>query len=205
MKLKLPLFLIFAAVTLPACESTPSANTPVNLSNQAVTNSAPSVNTNQIEQPINSAVNIAVANTAVNLNPNAAQPEDTPASAIKAVSEASNKNDAAALKQLFNRKSLEMVAGQAKENGKTVDETLLKQQIVTLAKSATEGRNQHVEGDSATVEIRTSKTGPWQKIFFTKEDGRWKIAMDKFMEEIVRQVEESTKDLDMKSGDEKDK
>jgi hypothetical protein len=157
------------------------------------------------EQPANA--------SAANVSVNIAQPaEDSPTVAIKALADAAQKKDAVAIKGLFNKKSLAMVTNQAKESGTSLDEALLSQQIVALAKDASEGRNQKIDGDNATVEIRTAKSNRWQKIYFTKEDGRWKIAMDKFMEEIMRQVEESVKALekdsakdDKKTDDEGDK
>jgi hypothetical protein len=47
--------------------------------------------------------------------------------------------------------------------------------------------------------------GNWEKMYFTKEDGQWKVAMDKYLEEMIRQVEESTKGLEKRADREGDK
>jgi hypothetical protein len=202
MRTKAFILLIFTVFTLCSCGSAPAPNTAANETDQ------PPKNTANIGALTNTA-NVNTANVSVNI----AQPaEDSPTVAIKALAEAAQKKDAAAIKGLFNKKSLAMVTNQAKESGTSLDEALLNQQIVSLAKDATEGRNQKIDGDNATVEIRTAKSNRWQKIYFAKEDGHWKIAMDKFMEEIMRQVEESVKALekdsakdDKKTDDEGDK
>jgi ketosteroid isomerase-like protein len=209
MILKLLLFCTFATCVLTACYTPPAAEPAANALAEAQKKGANmAANVNQVElASANTETNAGSANTVSNLAnvEIAAPPPDSPAVAIKALAEASKSKDVAAIRQLFNRKSLQMVADQAKATGKTDDETLLGQQIITLASGATEGRNQHVEGDTASVEVRASKTGAWQKIFFTREDGKWKVAMDKFMDEIMRQVLESTKSLEQKSDDGKDK
>jgi len=198
MRTKALILSIFTVFALSACESAPPANTTVTEANK---NAAPAPA--NIEQPTNANAN--AANVSVNI---AQAPEDSPTVAIKALAEAAKKKDTAAIKELFNKKSLAMVTNQARENGTPLDEALLKQQIVSLAETATEGRNQKIDGDNATVEIRTAPGKRWQKIYFIKEDGRWKIAMDKFMEDIMRQVEESVKALEKnekKNDDEGDK
>lgn len=100
------------------------------------------------------------------------------------------------MKQLYSRRSLEMFSSQAKEQGKTLDDVLLNQRTTTIARTAIELRNQMVDGANGTLEVMAMKGGRWEKVYFILENGQWKIAMDRYMEEMIRQVEESTKELE---------
>lgn len=203
MRSKLLLFLIFAALAFSACQST-SPTAPANSVNQLAKNIMdPALNTANTAQPGLSANNAQNAvNTAVPVDANAEQPTapapETPASTIKALADAGNKRDIAALRQLFSRRSLEMFGGQAKEQGKTVEEILVNQRTTSVAKINPELRNQKIEGSNASIEVRGSKSGRWETFYFVLEDGRWKIAMDKYMEAMIREIEESTRDLETK-------
>lgn len=193
MSAKLLFLLIITVFTISGCQST-SETTP-----------APNNSTNRVAVPANSAANAAntanlTANTAVNQAANMSAPQtSTPTEVFKALGDAGNKKDVAALKQLFNRKSLEMFAGEAKSQSKSVDEVMVNQRAIVIAKTGPATRNEKITGDSATIEVK-SASGSWEKMYFTREDGQWKVAMDKYMEEMIRQVEESTKNLE-KSGD----
>jgi hypothetical protein len=207
MKFKGFIFLIFAALMFSACQPAQDAAPPANSANQQARNTAVlPANTNQAELPANSAVNTTIANvTEYAAEANPAQQPASPVGTFKALADAANNKDNAALKQLFNKKSLDMAASEAKEKGRSLDEILLNQQIVLFAKGTPEIRNQIITGDSATIEIKTDKMRAWQKVFFTNEDGRWKLAMDKYMEEIMRQVEAASKELEQMGNEGKDK
>jgi hypothetical protein len=196
MSAKLLLLLIITVFAISGCQST------------SETIPAPNNSTNRVAVPANSAANAVnaantanlTANTAVNQAANMSAPQaSTPTEIFKALGDAGNKKDVAALKQLFNRKSLEMFAGEAKSQSKSIDEVMVNQRAIVIAKTGPATRNEKITGDSATIEVK-SASGSWEKMYFTREDGQWKVAMDKYMEEMIRQVEESTKNLE-KSGD----
>ena len=86
-----------------------------------------------------------------------------------------------------------MIEKAARAQKVTSDEVLtsMSRQANTANKEgATETRNEQIDGDAATLEIKNPVTGGWDKIPFVKEEGRWKIALDKFMEDILKQTEE---------------
>jgi hypothetical protein len=128
----------------------------------------------------------------------------SPTEAFKTLGDAGNREDLAALVQLFNRRSLELFAEDARAQGKLMDAIMLNQRAVTVAKAAPAVRNEKINGDTATIEVKMAG-GNWEKMYFTKEDGQWKVAMDKYMEEMIRQVEESTKGLEKRADREGDK
>lgn len=86
-----------------------------------------------------------------------------------------------------------MIEKAARAQKVTSDEVLTsmsRQANAANKEGATETRNEHIEGDAATLELKNPVTGGWDKIPFVKEEGRWKIALDKFMEDILKQTEE---------------
>lgn len=96
---------------------------------------------------------------------------DTPTNAFRKYVEAADKKDAAAMKEYATRGSQ-----------KLVDETI-KNQIGKT--SVPETRNEKIEGENAQLEYKNAATGTWDTIYFVRENGRWKIALDKSMEEVL--------------------
>jgi hypothetical protein len=198
----IPIITIFA---LSGCGSSsetapPAAGNSVN---------RPAVTVNSAGNAINGAntANLANAvNAPVNQPGNTAAAPQTPSptEVFKALGEAGGKKDLNSLVQLFNRRSMEMFASDARAQGKLMDEIMLNQRAVTVAKAAPAVRNEKISGDSATIEVKMPG-GSWEKMYFTREDGVWKVAMDKYMDEMIRQVEESTKNLEKSADREGDK
>jgi hypothetical protein len=53
-------------------------------------------------------------------------------------------------------------------------------------------RNEKIEGDTATVEIKNETTGEFDmKIPLVREDGMWKLARDKYVEEVLKKANEA--------------
>ncbi len=123
-----------------------------------------------------------------------AQPAPSPADTFKAYVEALKKKDAATAKQLVSKGSLKMMEDAAKAQDKSVDELLTGSDAPAL-KEALETRNEKIQGDAATLEIKNNVTGGWETMHFVKEEGRWKLALDKTMEEIMKRVEEQMKNF----------
>jgi hypothetical protein len=96
---------------------------------------------------------------------------DTPTNAFRKYVEAASKKDAAAMRENASRGSQ-----------KLIDETLKNQMGKT---SAPETRNEKIEGENATLEYKNAATGTWDTIYFVRENGRWKLALDKSMETVL--------------------
>jgi hypothetical protein len=47
-------------------------------------------------------------------------------------------------------------------------------------------RNEKIEGDTATLEVKNEKTTEWETLYFVKETDEWKIALDKSLEEMFK-------------------
>jgi hypothetical protein len=98
---------------------------------------------------------------------------DTPTNAFRKYIEAAGKKDAASMRENASRGSQ-----------KLIDETL-KNQIAKT--SVPETRNEKIEGENATLEYKNAATGTWDTIYFVRENGRWKIALDKSMEAVLKE------------------
>ena len=120
------------------------------------------------------------------------QQTSTPTATINAYTEAMRKNDVTAMRQHLSKGTLETINQAALEQKITPDEVLSsmsKQANAANQSAAPETRNEQIAGDAATLEIKNSVTGGWDRIPFTKEDGRWKIALDKLVEEALREAD----------------
>ena len=49
-----------------------------------------------------------------------------------------------------------------------------------------ETRNEKITGDNATIELHNEDANRWDMMYFVKEDGVWKIALDRTVEEMLR-------------------
>jgi hypothetical protein len=98
---------------------------------------------------------------------------DTPTNAFRKYVEAAGKKDASAMREYA-----------AHGSQKLIDETI-KNQIGKT--SAPETRNEKIEGENATLEYKNAATGTWDTIYFVRENGRWKIALDISMGEFLKE------------------
>ena len=49
-----------------------------------------------------------------------------------------------------------------------------------------ETRNEKIDGETATLEVKNEKTDKWDTLPFVKENSEWKIALDKFVEDMMK-------------------
>jgi len=111
-----------------------------------------------------------------------------PSATFKAFFEAQQKKDVAGMKQMLSKTSIAMMEGSAKQQGVTLDKMIQSQLDNPSARidKVPEMRNEKINGDSATVELRNEDANRWDTMYFVKEDGAWKIALDRTMEEMLR-------------------
>ena len=104
----------------------------------------------------------------------------SPTAAFRAFYEASKKKDVDAAKKMFSKRTLELFELQAKAQSKTVED-MLKAGLERkpMPEKMPETRNEKINGDEATLEIKDEESSRWDTLTFVKEDGQWKIALDK--------------------------
>ena len=110
----------------------------------------------------------------------------TPTATFKAFYEASKKKDAAGMKKSLSKGTLDMFDKLAKEQNKSTDDMLKEVDKDDKSEKMPETRNEKINGDTATLEVKNDKTGKWDPLPFVKENGEWKIALDKFLEDMLK-------------------
>jgi hypothetical protein len=136
---------------------------------------------------------ILLAGCSSNPSPSVAE---GPGDVLRQYVAASQKADIATMKRLLSRGSLGVLEEAARGQNTDVDELLRREASVKI-QNAPETRNEKIEGETATVEIKNERTGEFDmKMPFVKENGAWKIATDKYVEEeLKRSREEFNKKL----------
>ncbi len=110
----------------------------------------------------------------------------TPTATFKAFYEASNKRDAAGIKKTLSKGTLDMFEKLAKEQNKSTDDMIKEVGKDSKTEKIPETRNEKITGDTATLEVKNDTTGKWDTLPFVKENGEWKIAFDKFLENMLK-------------------
>lgn len=116
----------------------------------------------------------------------------SPTATFKAFYEASKKKDAAAIKKTMSKGTIEMMEKMAKDQGKSLDDMLKESKTgKDTPDKLPEMRNEKIDGDKATLEVKRTESGSdWDTMPFVKEDGEWKLAFDKFIEELMNKMKE---------------
>ncbi len=112
----------------------------------------------------------------------------TPTDTFKAYFEAQKKKDIAGMKQTLSKTSLAMMEASAKQQEMTLDKMIQSQLENPASKidKLPESRNEKIDGNTATLELRNEDAKRWDTMYFNKEDGKWKIALDRTIEEMLR-------------------
>jgi hypothetical protein len=119
----------------------------------------------------------------------------TPTATFKAFYEASKKKDAAGMKKSLSKGTLDMFDKLGKAQNKSTDDLLKDVDKDDKSEKMPETRNEKITGDTATLEVKNDKTEKWDTLPFVKENGEWKIALDKFLEDIMKGLGEKMPDI----------
>jgi hypothetical protein len=115
---------------------------------------------------------------------------DSPAGVWRRYEEASQKADVATMKSLLSKGSLAMLEASAENGQRSVDDLLLRESAVKRAKPAETGAEK-IEGERATLEIRRENAEGFDALPFVREDGAWKIARDRYVEQFRKPTEKA--------------
>ena len=119
----------------------------------------------------------------------------TPLETLKEYGEAFQKKDITTMKLLLSSESLKMHEQEAKAQNTTVDEIVKRETLFTENQKTAEFRNQKVEDDKATIEMKDA-SGIWNTIHFVKEAGAWKIDKKGFANQIEQLNQQKQNELD---------
>ncbi len=113
-----------------------------------------------------------------------------PSDVLKQYVAASQKADIATMKSLLSKGSLDLIEKSAKDQNTTTDELLRRESSVKI-KNAPGTRNEKIEGDTASVEVKNETTGAFDMTMpLVKENGAWKLARDKYIEGMLKKNNE---------------
>jgi hypothetical protein len=84
----------------------------------------------------------------------------------------------AGFKRTLSKDTLALLETQAKVENKTLDAALAEQfEKMEVPATLPESRNEKIEGDKATLEVKDDKTGQWESFKFVKENNEWKAQL----------------------------
>lgn len=102
----------------------------------------------------------------------------TPTNTFMAFYEASKKNDVPGVIKVLSKDSLDFLTAEAKKENKTLEAALTESlKTADVPKSTPETRNEKIDGDKATLEVKAEKTNDWDTFNFVKENNEWKLKL----------------------------
>jgi len=119
----------------------------------------------------------------------------TPLETFKTYVKAYKQKDMATMKLLLSDSTLKMHEREAKAQGTTVDDILKRESMIGEGQKAVEYRDEKIEGDKATLQIK-NVFGSWETLPFIREDGVWKIDKQGYANQMIQEIEENNKKLD---------
>ena len=99
------------------------------------------------------------------------------------------------MKALLTAETLKMHEQEAKSMGTTVDEIIKREMIVAEGQKLVEFRNEKIDGERATLEVKNS-FGEWETIYFLLEGGIWKIDKKGYADQLLKEIEEENRQID---------
>ena len=123
------------------------------------------------------------------------QKPSTPLETFKSYTKAIKQKDTTMMKVLLSDASIKMHEQEAKAQNLNVDDIVKRQTLFSETQTSVEHRNEKIEGDRATLEVKNS-FGVWETVPFVKEDGTWKIDKQGFANQMMQEVEQNNQKID---------
>jgi hypothetical protein len=102
----------------------------------------------------------------------------TPTNTFMAFYEASKKNDVPGVIRILSKDSLDFLTAEAKKENKTLEAALTESlKTADVPKTTPETRNEKIDGDKATLEVKDDKSTNWDTFNFVKENNEWKLKL----------------------------
>lgn len=121
----------------------------------------------------------------------------TPLETLKAYTTAIKKKDTTTMKLLLSKDSIKMAEQEAKAQNVNLDEVVKRETLFNENQSTVEFRNEKIDGDKATIEMKDSFSS-WNTVPFVREEGSWKIDKQGVANQMMQDLEKSDKELDDK-------
>ena len=124
-----------------------------------------------------------------------AEKPSSPLETLKAYTTAIKKKDLTTMKLLLSDSSIKMAEQEAKAQNVTLDEIVKRETLFRENQSTVEFRNEKIDGDRATIEMKDS-VDTWNTVPFVREEGVWKIDKQGIANQMMLDFERENKRLD---------
>ena len=118
----------------------------------------------------------------------------SPVETFKTYVKAYKNKDITTMKLLLSSETMKMHEQEAKSQGITVDDIVKRETLLAPDQTTVEYRNEKIEGDKATIEVKNSY-GTWEAIPFVKENNEWKIDKKGYADQMMQEFEQRDQQL----------
>ena len=120
---------------------------------------------------------------------------DTPLESFKAYVNAAKQKNTTRMKLLLSAESIKMHEQEAKAQNVTLDDIVRRETLFTEGQKTVEFRNEKIEGEKATLEVKNS-FGSWEIVPFVREDNEWKIDKKGYVDRLMQDIEQNNQQVD---------
>ena len=118
----------------------------------------------------------------------------SPTAALRGYYQAAIDKDVDAAKRYLSSGTMKMLEDEARKQNKSLDQALKEGATQTPITTLPEFENEKISGDTATVDVKTQ--GITLTMPMVRENGEWKMAMDKFIEDMKKAMEGARESAD---------
>jgi hypothetical protein len=122
-------------------------------------------------------------------------PPASPLETYKTYTKAIKQKDISTMKLLLSADSIKMHEQEAKAQGVTLDDIVKRETLFSPDQKTVEFRNEKIEGDRATLEVKNS-FGMWETVPFVFEDDQWKIDKKGYADRMIQDIEQKNLDFE---------
>lgn len=124
-----------------------------------------------------------------------AEKPSTPFGTLESYTKAIKKKDTTQMKLLLSAGSIRMAEQEAKAQNVALDEVIKRETLFTETQTTVEFRNEKIDGDKATIEMKDSFE-TWNTVPFVREEGIWKIDKQGIANQMMQEFERNDQELE---------
>ena len=115
----------------------------------------------------------------------------SPVETMKTYTKAVKAKDTTTMKLLLSSDTIKMLEQEAKSQNVVLDEIVKRETLFPESQKVFEFRNEKIEGDKATVEVKNSFS-QWETWPFVFEDTQWKIDKKGYADRLMMDIQQQT-------------
>ena len=96
---------------------------------------------------------------------------------------------------MLSSESIKMHEQEAKVQNLTLDDVVRRETLFTEGQKTVEFRNEKIEGEKATLEVKNS-FGTWETVPFVREDDEWKIDKKGYADRMMQDFDQNNQLID---------